>query len=255
MANGKYTPGRVVWRELLTNDVAKARAFYAELFNWKIEPGMDMGAMGTYFLVNANGRQIAGMMKSPDAMKGASFWQSVVSVSDVDAVVQSATKNGGKIISPATDMPDIGRFATIADPDGAVLSVLKSAQPDPEMKRPSAGDFAWETLNTADEARAKKFYGAVLGWKTMAGPGGGGSVFTTDGGNDGQVADMQKAQGFPPSWLTYITVDKLEPARDRVAKLGGRVMMPLIDVPTVGRIAVVADATGAAVGIYEPIKG
>jgi predicted enzyme related to lactoylglutathione lyase len=256
MAEGKYTHGRVVWRELLTNDVDKARAFYSELLNWKIEPGMDMGPGGTYFMISANGKQIGGMMKSPSELKSASFWMSVVSVADVDATVAAATKNGGKTLNPLVDMPSVGRYATIADADGAALSLLKSATGDAAATmRPSAGEFAWETLNTADEARAKKFYTSVLGWKTMAGPGGAGTVFTTDGGREGQVADMQKAQGFPPSWLTYVVVDKLEPSRDRVAKLGGKVMMPLIEVPTVGRIAVITDPTGGAIGLFQPQMG
>lgn len=255
MAEGKYTPGRVVWRELLTNDVAKARAFYGELFNWKIEPGMEMGAGGTYFMINVGGRAVGGMMKSPDAMKGASFWMSVVSVPDVDAVAAATSKNGGKVLQAPVDMPTVGRYATVADADGAAISVIKSSTGDSPVAIPKTSEFAWETLNTADEARAKKFYSAVFGWKTMAGPGGAGTVFSTDGSREGQVADVQKAQGFPPSFLTYVVVDKLEPSRDRVAKLGGKVMMPLIEVPTVGRISVISDPTGGVIGLFQPQMG
>jgi uncharacterized protein len=256
MAEGKYTPGRMVWRELLTNDVDKARAFYGELFNWKLDVGMDMGPAGTYYMVNAGGKQIGGMMKSPAEMKGASFWMSVVSVKDVDATVAAATKNGGKVLNPPVDMPSVGRYATIADADGAALSLLRSATGDAEMTGPpGTGQFAWETLNTSDEDRAKKFYTTVFGWKTMAGPGGHGTVFSVGGGGPDQVADMQKAQGFPPCWITYVVVDKLEPTRDRVAKLGGKVMMPLIEVPTVGRIAMISDPTGAVIGLFEPQMG
>jgi predicted enzyme related to lactoylglutathione lyase len=254
---GKYTHGRVVWRELLTNDVDKARAFYSELLNWKIEPGMDMGAGGTYFMIKSGGRDIGGMMKSPKEMKGASFWMSVVSVADVDAAAAAATKNGGKVLNPPVDMPNVGRYATIADADGAALSLLKAATGDAVTSGPpKTSEFAWETLMTPDEARAKKFYGAVFGWKTMAGPGGAGSVFSTNGERDGQVADIGKAQnGVPPCWMTYVVVDKLEPTRDRVAKMGGKVMMPLIEVPTVGRIAMIADPTGGAIGLFQPQMG
>ncbi len=252
MAEGRYTPGRVVWRELLTNDVEKARAFYGELFNWKIEPGMDMGSGGTYFMIKAGESQIGGMMKSPSEMKGASFWMSVISVADVDAAAAAATKNGGKVLNKPVDMPSVGRYGTIADADGAALSLLHSATGDAPIGRPNVSEFAWETLNTADEARAKNFYGAVFGWKTMAGPGGHGAVFTTDGTREGQVADVQRAQGMPPSWLTYVVVPKLEGTRDRVAKMGGKVMMPLVEVPSVGRIAVVSDPTGGVLGLFEP---
>jgi predicted enzyme related to lactoylglutathione lyase len=60
---------------------------------------------------------------------------------------------------------------------------------------------------------------------------------------------------MPPSWLTYVVVDKIEPATERVSKLGGKVLEPLIEIPKVGRIAVIADPAGAPLGLYQGIMG
>ncbi len=254
MAEPTYTHGRMVWRELMTTDVERARAFYGELFNWKIDAGMDMGPAGTYFLAKLGETMVAGIMKAPQEM-GMSAWISVASVADVDATAVAAKENGGKVINPPTTMPTVGRYATIADADGAVLSLLKSDNGDTPIGQPKVSEFCWETLNTADTSRAITFYDKVLGWKTMAGPAGEGSVFTVDGSREGQVADIQLAQGFPPCWLTYVVVEKLEHSRERAEKLGAKVMMPLIEVPTVGRIAVIADPTGGAIGLFQPQMG
>lgn len=255
MTEPTYTHGRMVWRELMTTDVERARAFYGELFHWKIDAGMDMGPGGTYFLIKLGDRQIGGLMKAPDAMGGMSAWMSVVSVGDVDATTAAVAKHGGKVLHPATTIPGVGRYATVADADGAVLSLLKSESGDKPPAQPTGSEFCWETLNTTDTKRSIAFYGEVFGWKTMAGPAGEGSVFTVDGSREGQIADIQLAQGFPPCWLTYVVVEKLEHSRERAEKLGGKVMMPLIEVPTVGRIAVVADPTGGVLGLFQPQMG
>jgi len=255
MTEPTYTHGRMVWRELITTDVERARAFYGELFDWKIDGGMDMGPAGTYFIAKLGEAMVAGIMKAPQEMGGMSAWMSVVSVADVDATAVAAKENGGKVLNAPSTIPTVGRYATIADADGSVLSLLKSESGDTPAGRPNVSEFCWETLNTSDKDRAIAFYGKVFGWKTMAGPAGEGSVFTVDGSREGQVADIQLAQGFPPCWLTYVVVEKLEHSRERAEKLGAKVMMPLIEVPTVGRIAVIADPTGGAIGLFQPQMG
>lgn len=257
MTDKSYWLGRVVWREAVTKDLAKAKAFYGGLFGWAFKD-MDMGPMGTYGLVQVGEKQIGGMMKQPPEMAAIpAHWMSYVAVTDVDASAAAAKSGGGQVPWGPTDIPNVGRMATVLGFDGAALSVMKPTGPEqaPPTGRPNVGEFCWETLTTADVDRAKKFWTAVIpAWKTFTG--GGMPTFGVAEGMEGQVADIQAAKGpVPANWLTFVVVTKLETTTEKVAKLGGRVMMPGIEIPNIGRIAVIVDDQGAAIGLFEPNMG
>lgn len=242
--------GRLVWRELTTDDFAKSKGFYGELFGWTFEE-MPMGPGETYTIVKANGSGIGGLMKPQ--MKGQpNAWLGYVSVPDADAALEAVKKHGGQVFAGPIDIPQVGRFGIFADFAGAVTAVMRTASEDqPIPERPPLHTFCWETVTTTDVDKAIAFYAAVAGWGTKTMPGAGVKVFTAKDG--AEVADVQKASGeVPPMWLTYVVVEKLEATRDRVGKLGGKVLEPLIEVPNVGRIAVVAGPEGAPIGIFQP---
>ena len=115
--------GAFSWNELMTTNVEAAKAFYSELFGWgmqKFEPGeMD------YTMATLGGQEVAGIMAIPKEAAGMPpSWGAYVTVADVDALLPRATKLGAKIIVPAHDIPEVGRFAVIQDPQGAMLSVI-----------------------------------------------------------------------------------------------------------------------------------
>lgn len=122
----KSEVGSVCWTELLTSNVDAAGKFFVNTVGWKTE-GMDMGPMGVYTLFSRDGTketQVAGMMAHP--MKGApSAWLVYLGTPDVDASAKKVTELGGKVLSPATDIPNIGRFAIVQDPQGAVFALFK----------------------------------------------------------------------------------------------------------------------------------
>ena len=253
MAELKWT-GRVIWRELTSDDFNKSKAFYGELFGWVFED-MDMGPAGKYPIIKANGKGIGGM--AAPQMKGQpNAWLTYVCVDDVDASLEAVKANGGKVLAPAMDIPTVGRIGVLADFAGAAIAVMRPSPQSPSElptnDRPGMSTFCWETVTTPDVGKAVAFYGAVMAWgTTTAAAAGDGKVFTSKDG--AQVADLQKSQGaVPPMWLTYVVVEKLETARDRAAKLGGKVLMPLVEIPKVGRIAVVAGPDGAPIGLFEP---
>lgn len=248
MTETSYTPGLFVWRELMTPDVKRARAFYAELLGWTYDDA-PMGDF-TYTLIKKGEPMIGGMMSMTDSPHPP-HWMSYVSVPDVDAAAKRASESGGTVAVGPMDIPNVGRFAVIGDPDHAYFTLFKGAQSDPAPGRPAVGTFCWETLSTTDVERAKKFYASVVGWKVGPGPGGTTEVPVFHAG-DAQVADVQKAQGFPPMWMTYVVVEKLEESNARATKLGGTIVVPLIDVPHVGRISLMRDPTGAHLGLFEP---
>ncbi|MEI8254033.1 MAG: hypothetical protein WCJ30_00005, partial [Deltaproteobacteria bacterium] len=232
--------------------VEKAKAFYAALFGWTFQD-MDMGPGGKYRIIQLGGTGIGGIMKQPPGMENVpSHWLSYVSVPDVDASCAAAKGGGGQVPWGPVDVEGVGRMATVCAFDGATISVMRPTPRGdaPPAGRPKAGEFCWETLSTADVDRAKTFWTSVMPWKTSTG--GGMATFAVGEGMDNQVADIQTARGpVPPNWLTFVVVDRIEPAAEKATKLGGKVMMPAMAIPTIGRIAVILDDQGAALGLFE----
>lgn len=122
------------------------------------------------------------------------------------------------------------------------------------------GRFIWYELMTPDTGAAKRFYGDLVGWtaQAMPAPGGGEpyTVFSADGaGVAGMMAlaEPMKAAGVPPNWTAYVCVDDCDAAAAKVASLGGAVRNPPMDIPGIGRFAIVADPAGAVFAIMKPI--
>ncbi len=115
--------GAFSWCELMTTDVAAAKGFYSELLGWSIteRPVGDT----PYHIISIGGREIGGIAMIPPRAAGAfPSWGVYVTCDDVDAIAQKAQELGARTIVPLTDIPDVGRFYTFQDPQGAVLSVI-----------------------------------------------------------------------------------------------------------------------------------
>jgi uncharacterized protein len=121
--------GQFSWNELVTTDPAGATTFYKQLFGWTTQdfpmPGF------TYTVVSAGGAQSGqgGIMPTPPTAKGMPpAWISYVTVDDVDATAKQAEKLGGKIMVPPSDIPEVGRFAVLLDPQGASIAIITYAK-------------------------------------------------------------------------------------------------------------------------------
>ena len=114
------------------------------------------------------------------------------------------------------------------------------------------GAFSWCELMTTDPEGARKFYSELFGWgsKAMEMPTG---TYTTLQVGDNSIAGLMQipadAQGMPPNWGCYVTVDDVDATCARVQQLGGKVIMPVFEVPTVGRMAVIQDPQGATLSV------
>jgi predicted enzyme related to lactoylglutathione lyase len=116
--------GALSWVELLTNDTAKAGAFYKELFGYELSP---FGDDGTYTVFKKGETQIAGMMKAP--MEGMpNYWGLYFTTDDVDRVHDKVKAAGGQAMMEPTDMPEVGRLAVLTDAQGASFGVIKGPQ-------------------------------------------------------------------------------------------------------------------------------
>lgn len=117
-------PNPFVHVELNTTDVAKAKAFYGQLFDWKLED-VQMGPGDTYTMIGVGEGTGGGLMKHP--MPGApSTWLAYVLVDDVQAATDKARALGATIAKDVTEVPGAGWFSLIVDPTGAVLGLWKS---------------------------------------------------------------------------------------------------------------------------------
>jgi predicted enzyme related to lactoylglutathione lyase len=110
------------WNELMTSDVEGSRAFYKSLFGWNLRVSAE------YTEIDVGQRPSGGMMQMPNDMRGMpSSWTPYFAVDDCDAIVAKAKSLGAQVYVPPTDMPHVGRFAVLADPQGAAFDVIKLA--------------------------------------------------------------------------------------------------------------------------------
>ncbi len=118
------------------------------------------------------------------------------------------------------------------------------------------GAFMWNELMTADVEKAKSFYGKTIGWtmEEMKMPSGSYWIAKVGGTPVAGLMNMtgMVPPGTPPHWFSYIEVDDVDRRAKDVTANGGKVHREPFDIPDVGRIAIVADATGAMVGIMTP---
>ncbi|HFE38394.1 MAG TPA: VOC family protein, partial [Gammaproteobacteria bacterium] len=115
--------GAFSWNELMTSDIVGAKAFYSALFGWQLN---DMDTpMGSYTMAKVGETEVAGMMATPEEAAGAPpAWGAYVTVDDVDAMPAKIESLGGKVILPPQDIPDVGRFLVMQDPQGAMLMLI-----------------------------------------------------------------------------------------------------------------------------------
>lgn len=246
------TAGRFVWHELLTPDPQKAQQFYSALFGWTTSQE-DMGEFGKYTMIHHGEPGIGGVMPAEGGVPP--HWLTYVTVDDVDAAVASTKELGGRVIRPPFDVPNVGRMAVIADPDGAVIAPYKGLQDAPEPEGPlAAGNFCYIELLTNQPEVAKKFYSKIFGWKMMDVPMGETGTYTMARRGEKDAAGIMKmppeAQG-PPSWLAYVLVDDVDATTARAEELGGMIYVKPRDIPEIGRFSVLGDPTGATFAIFK----
>lgn len=114
--------GAFSWNELMTTDIDGAKTFYSALFDWQLE---EMQGEMPYTMATVNGQQVSGMMQNPPEAGGMpAMWGGYVTVDDVDASARQAESLGGKVLMDSRDIPNVGRFCIISDPQGAMLSLI-----------------------------------------------------------------------------------------------------------------------------------
>jgi hypothetical protein len=252
---------KFVWYELMTTDLAAAQTFYEKVVGWS---GKDAGMEGmSYTIVSAGEAMVAGMMTLPEEVRqmgGRPGWIGYVHADDVDAKAAEFAANGGKVHRPGTDIPHIGRFAVVADPQGATICLFKPTPgPDgapPPVPMGTPGHVGWHELYAADMEPAFAFYAKVFGWtKTEAMDMGAMGVYQlfAAGGGDAIGGMMTKPPNIPaPTWLYYFNVPGVEAAAERVKAEGGKVLHGPMEVPGGTWVVQCLDPQGAVFALSGP---
>jgi uncharacterized protein len=258
MSNKNADNGRFVWYEYLANDPKKAIDFYTQVVGWKTQP---FAEDNSYMMWVGEQGPLGGVMKLPDEaakMGTPPNWMAHVQVENVDATASLAKKLGGKVYKEPTDIPTVGRFAVIADPQGAVISIFTPTEPMTLHDPSKAGEFCWNELMTSDSPAAFNFYSQLFGWKVLQdmdmGPMGTYRVFGLGERQFGGMMTVPKGSPMPPMWLYYTETPNLDSAVARATSKGAKVINGPMDVPGGGRIAQLTDPQGAAFSLHQAPK-
>lgn len=250
--------GKFVWYELMTPDTGAAARFYGGILPWTAKDAGTPGMNYTLFSVGESG--VAGMMPMPaDAgpRKIPPNWSGYVAVDDLDAAVALVKREGGTIHHGPQDIPDVGRFAVAADPQGAVILLFKPTRSDaPPMPAPDTpGLVGWRELHTADQAGAVAFYAKLFGWSKGdamdMGPMGTYQIVSYGKGMFGGMFNSPAAKAHP-FWLYYFNVAGIDTAKDQVVKGGGTLTNGPMQVPGGAWIVQCIDPQGAHFALVGP---
>ena len=244
-------PSNFVWYELMTTDATAAETFYSKVVGWK---AVDSGQTGTnYTLLLAAGAPAAGMMTLSKEVCDAGArpaWIGHVGVDDVDRHAGRVTKAGGAVHVPPTDIPNVGRFAMVADPQGAVFSLFRPAsdRPRPVADAAIPGLIGWHELMAVNGEKAFAFYADLFGWTRDEaidmGAMGRYQLFAAGGPAIGGM--MTKPAEMPmPFWSYYFQVDAVGAALERLKAADGKVINGPMEVPGGSWIVQGIDPQGA----------
>jgi predicted enzyme related to lactoylglutathione lyase len=207
-----------------------------------------------------DGRTVGGGM-TVTADQGAPAWTLYFRHTDADAATKAAEQAGGTVFLQPMDVLDQGRMAILADPGGASFGLWQPKQHKGFGHVTQDGGLNWVELYTPDVAAAKEFYGSVLGWGSFDVEFPGGSYTTVNAADTDESgmfggivpldADPAEAQAGP-HWTPYIHVPDVDATAAKAQELGGTVRSAPVSIPGVGRIAKLADPSGAA---FAVIKG
>jgi predicted enzyme related to lactoylglutathione lyase len=240
---------RFTWYELLTTDVAAARAFYVDVVGWSARDAST--ADFPYEIFSADATSLAGVLQLPeDARKmGATpRWMGYVDVEDVDFTAGMVKRLGGAVYVPPTNS-NIGRIAVVADPQTATIGLVQGLALGHEksVELDAPGMVGWHELLATDWANAFTFYRQLFGWQKAEvepDPAEPYQVLSVGGQTIGGIFTKRPIEPVP-YWLYYFNVEDIDAAAERVKKAGGRVLEGPIEVPEGGWILRCIDPQGA----------
>lgn len=240
-----HHPGKFVWNDLMTSDVATAKTFYGQLFNWTFEQ------RGRYSIIKLNGKRIGGILdikpKTPE--RHAARWIASLSVSDVDQAISVVLAHGGKVHKGPEDIGDRGRVALVSDPQGAQLSLINTKYGDPKDGPIAEGSWLWHELWTNDPSASADFYQELAGY-SMVEELDSYLILKVDGKWRAGIRTLFN-QALEQRWVPVVKVNDVKAISALAKQLGGRVLIEPENPYYPDHVALLADPSGALFMIQE----
>lgn len=251
-SGGQRLPGKIVWHDLVTADLAGAQQFYAGLFGWRFE------TVSGGYVVAYNGDHLVGGIAALDSAAAGSQWLPQIAVTDIAASTETVRQHGGTVLLGPFELRGRGQVAVVKDPQAAIFGLIQTADGDPPDATPQVGDWLWHELWVDDPRAAARFYFPLFSYAPgTATLGGKPYLYVKSAGGKARAGVLQKPDpNLGNAWVSYVRVSDVDAVVARVPQLGGRVLFaPSPDVRK-GSVAVVADPGGAGLLVQEwPIEG
>lgn len=251
------TTGRIDWVDLSTPSIDQALEFYRTLFGWDVHA--DTSPMGTYYVGMAHGDDAAGLMQRTEEVPSAlpAMWMVYIRVESVDEAAARARLLGASQVHDPFDIPGGSRIAVLADPAGAVFTIV-SGPSGMSMARHAPGTVMGCELLTRDLSTALHFYVEMFGWEPSIDLDSG---YVTFHRGDSEVAGMmamppEVPNEAPSHWVPYFEVVDCRAACATVERLGGELAMARRRTSTQDvtiEMAVAEDPQGAVFGLIEAV--
>ena len=250
----EHHPGKMVWADLVTPDLAAAEKFYGGLFGWTFQ--RIRAGSSDYDVALLDGRPIGGMVEKtiPSGQHHQSAWLTFLAVSDVDAVKRTAVAHGAKVLADSHSYPQRGRQCVLSDPEGAVFAILASSSGDSPDYLPVTGEWIWSSLHAKDAGTDAAFYQELFGYDVFDLPSDDGLehlILSTDDFARASANSFPAAGRRHPHWLNFVRVDNAANMTAKVIAMGGHVLVEPRPDRHGGMLAVVADPAGAPFGLME----
>lgn len=250
---GDRRPGKIVFAELVTPDLASVQPFYASLFGWTFQEAQS--GETKYAQASLDGRPVAGLLQRPMPSGRHPGWLTFIAAGDLGQVDAAAVQQGAKVLFAPHRFANLGQEAVLADPQGAVFAVLASTSGDPPDFLAAPGEWIWSSLITTDPETDAAFYKALLGYDVVTLPDSADThhlLLAAEGYARASVNPIPASHpDAHPRWISYLRVTDATAMTARVTSLGGRVLVPPRQDRQGGRLAIVADPQGALFGLME----
>lgn len=247
-----YAHGTPCWVDVTSPDLERTNAFYGGLFGW--EPHDQGEEAGHYTMYTLRGRNVAAASPPPPSQEGTTpHWTTYLASDDADATAAKVAAHGGTVFMAPFDVFDSGRMTVAADPTGAVFGVWQAGNHLGAELANEPGTLQWNDCHSPDPAAAARFYEAVFGHEVEESEIGSDQPYRALKVDGRSIAGLQATRGDePPNWLAVFACAHCDETAARVRELGGGVLTEPLDLPAVGRFAVVRDPVGAVFGVLAP---
>lgn len=251
-----YAPGTFCWFELATSDGEGAKKFYTQLFGWDSQDN-PMGPEMVYTMLKQGSQDVGALFQMDAQMKAQGIppnWLSYAAVTNADDAAAKAKSLGGTLLKEPFDVMDFGRMAVVQDPTGAVFAVWQAGTHKGASVVNVPNSVCWNELATPDVEKAGDFYTGLFGWSKnvqQIGPMTYTSFINGERPAGGMYAPPPEMGEMPPNWLVYFAVEDTDAMAARAAELGATTCAPPMDIPGIGRFAILQDPQGAAFAIIK----